>query len=109
MINFMHTVHTVSAYVQAAQTGGTFCCFPCMMVEPIITTEPSRMTLWAYIGFVVLYLQSHNTLASQEVVMAAMNSNEDHGEAIDISTDWEVLGPFQIGTRGMHSSLRASR
>lgn len=67
------------------------------------------MTLWAYIVFVVLYLQSHNAMASQEVVMAAMNSTEDHGEPIDISTDWEVLGPFQIGTRGMHSSLKASR
>lgn len=66
-------------------------------------------TLWAYIAFVVLYLHSHNALASQEVVMAAMNSNKDYGELIDISTDWEVLGPFQIGTRGVLSPLRASR
>jgi len=30
--------------------------------------------------------------------------SQTHSHAIDLSTQWKVLGPFQIGTRGIHCS-----
>jgi hypothetical protein len=77
-------------------------------------TEPSSMgittTLNACVPFVLLYLQCHNAMASQEVVMAATKDGNEHsGVSIDLAIDWEVLGPFQIGTRGVISSVRVSR
>jgi len=45
-------------------------------------TEPSSMgittTLNACVPFVLLYLQCHNAMASQEVVMAATKDGNEH-------------------------------
>lgn len=69
-----------------------------------------RTTWKAYVTFVLLYLQCHNVIASRQVVMAAIEEGkEHHKDLITLSSDWEVLGPFQIGTRGVISSVRLSR
>lgn len=55
-----------------------------------------------------VFAVSH-VMASREVVMGvAKDGNEHHKNSIDLSTDWEVLGPFQIGTRGAISSVLGS-
>ena len=62
------------------------------------------------ITYLFLCLLCHNVLASQEVVMAiSTDSDEHHGALLDLSTEWEVLGPFQIGTRGAVSSLKVRK
>ena len=63
--------------------------------------------LGGYVTFAVLYLQRYHALAFQKVVME--DSYEQHQDSINISTDWEILGPFQTGTRGMHTSLGVSK
>jgi len=69
-----------------------------------------RTTWRSYVTFVLLYLQCHNVIASRQVVMAGIKEGkEHHRDLINLSSDWEALGPFQIGTRGVISSVRVSR
>lgn len=52
--------------------------------------------------FVSFLLRTQIVLASMAAMMAPLkDGNAHHDYMINISLDWEVLGPFQIGTRGM--------
>ncbi len=47
-----------------------------------------------------------SVLASRAPMMAALgNGIAGHDNMISLSLDWEVLGPFQIGTRGKTIAL----
>ncbi len=66
-------------------------------------------TMTAYVLLAILCLHLCCPLALKTVNMVPMGSrNRHHDSMIDISYDWEVLGPFQIGTRGKFYALTFS-